>query len=172
MACANVMSFNWNKDDPRIVLSSVVAKSLFHLDRSAFASTDFTSFRETMAYFKACVLISEWAMDHGNHVFPSQRGRLELDDIQPYMAKVNARFDALLAMPEGQDKCLYHHKVRLACNDIHLFLQDFNSMSEHELEVLCSQPVAQLTKDQRMAVAGIGFGTNMLIRVTYWAAPV
>ena len=53
-----------------------------------------------------------------------------------------------------------------------LFLQDFNSMTEHELEVLRNQPVAQLTKNQRMAVSGIGFGTTMLIRVTYWAAPV
>ncbi len=105
-------------------------------------------------------------------MFPRQRGRLEMEDLVDFEEKVDAKFAALLVMPEGQEKNLYHTKVRLACQDIHRFLQDFNSLSEHEIEVLCNKPVHELTKDQRMAIAGIGFGTNMLLRVTWWAAPV
>ncbi|KAF8909149.1 hypothetical protein CPB85DRAFT_753842 [Mucidula mucida] len=38
----------------------------------------------------------------------------------------------------------------------HRFLQDFNSLSEHEIEVLCNKPVHELTKDQGWLSLALG----------------
>ncbi|KAF9017749.1 hypothetical protein BDZ89DRAFT_1074596 [Hymenopellis radicata] len=155
------------------MFASVVAKSLWHIDRTAFASTDFSSFESTMRYFHACVLVFEWGkQQHLKHI--TARDRLQLEDIATIRdrEKIDATFAALLAMPDGQQKSLYHIKVRLACMDMHRFFQDFNSLSQDEIEILCSKPVKELTQDERMAVFGIGFGTNMLVRTSWWSCPV
>ncbi len=154
------------------MFANVVAKSLWHIDRTAFASTDFSSFESTMRYFHACVLVSEWAI-HQSHGRIGPRDRLQLEDIAaiPDRDKIDAKFTALLAMPDSQQKSLYHRKVRSACMDMHRFFQDFNSLSQDEIEILCSKPVNE-PQEERMAVFGIGFGTNMLIRTSWWSCPV
>ena len=169
-------SLYWNKDDPRIVLASVTAKTLLYIDRQAFSQTDFSSFEQTMAYFKWCVLTSEWAMQHSGSIkmilIPAHRERLTMEDFQSFAPRINAKFDELLNMPEGQAKHHYHSKVRLACLDIHRFLQDFNSYNEEEIEQLLNKPVNEMTKEQRMVVAGIGLGTSTVVTVTWWSCPV
>ncbi|KAF9017747.1 hypothetical protein BDZ89DRAFT_1074593 [Hymenopellis radicata] len=105
-----------DENHPRIILAGLTARTFWHIDQTLFASTDFSSFESTMAYFKVCVLVSSWVMQE-RHTYAAPRNPIiQAEDIATLRDrdKIEAKFAALLAMPEGQTKALYHSKVRLA----------------------------------------------------------
>ncbi len=165
-----------DENHPRILFAALVARTFWHIDQNLFASTDFSSFESTMTYFKVCVLVSSWVMQerHANVSSRYYRDIIKAEDIATLRDrdKIEAKFAALLAMPEGQTKALYHSKVRLACMDMHRFFEDFNALSRDEIDVLCNKNIKESTQEERTIVAGIGFGTNMLIRMAWWGCPV
>ncbi|KAF9017748.1 hypothetical protein BDZ89DRAFT_1074594 [Hymenopellis radicata] len=164
-------SFRWIQSDPRIVAAGVIARTLHHIDQQAFASTDFSDFASTMAYFKACVLVTEWIAPYGSVaaiLWYPESGRLQAEDVAPFRGEIDAKFDALMAMPEGHAKESVHRRVRTACMSVHDFLASFANLSETAIETICTKPISELTDNERMIIVGIGFGTSVLIRIAWW----
>lgn len=164
-------SFHWIQSDPRIVAAGVIARTLHHIDQQAFASTDFSDYASTLAYFEACVLVTQWISSYGSLgaiLWYPESGRLQAEDVAPFRGEVDAKFDALMAMPEGHAKESLHRRVRTACMSAHDFLASFANLSETEIETICTKPISELTDNERMIIVGIGFGTSTLIRIAWW----
>ncbi|KIY69452.1 hypothetical protein CYLTODRAFT_488951 [Cylindrobasidium torrendii FP15055 ss-10] len=176
MGMAHLYSLHFNGRDPRIILASICARSLVYIDRTMYDRVDFTSFEQTLAYFRWCVLVVEWANSIAGtyHMFllSGSRSHLTMEDLEPFMPKVDPTFAKLLAMPDGTPKKTFHTKVRMMCEDLHRWTLDFNSYAQEDIERWCNAPPNELTNEQRWAVAGTGIGLVTLIRVTWWGAPV
>lgn len=146
------------------------------IDRTIYDRTDFSSFEETLTYFRWCVLVAKWAWYYTStrrmlSLSAKRRGPLTMDDFAPLLPAIDSAFDKLSAMPDGPVRRVFHAKMRRVCERVHRWTRDYDSYAEKDIERWCNSAPEELSSQQRRAMAKMGIKLVTLIGLTWRAAP-
>ncbi|KIY62114.1 hypothetical protein CYLTODRAFT_494868 [Cylindrobasidium torrendii FP15055 ss-10] len=176
IGAVNAGSLYYNYKDRRIVLAFLCARTLVAIDRTVYDRTDFSSFEQTLVYFRWCVLVAKWACyNTSTRRMLSLSGKrhdpLTMDDFAPFLPDVDSTFDRLRKMPDGPARRIFHAKVRAMCEGVHRSTRDYSSYAEEDIERLSNSAPDELSSKKRRAMAKMGIKLVTLIGRTWWAVP-